>query len=968
MNGIFDPTYQYINKTIEQIFNHINKNKVDEPIWHPKQITKKQLPILFLANIQSIANKLDETEYILNPLNANIACLTETWLSDKNKSTLSFNKYIAYHLTRDKCARVSGGVSVMLTHDMISSHMKINVPKHLECLWVSCRPTWLPRMASIIIICAVYYPGSNSLYAPNQDELLDHIIINVQKLKTKYCSPLFFIMGDFNDLNIDRLLATCQLSQKVKVPTRKNKTLDYIISNANDDWYHPPTSLPKIGKGDHNPVLYTPKNYEPPPQAVNKIMKRTFLKSDIIQFGSWITHYDWKEVIDEKNANTKVTIYNKVIWEKIDKHFPEKMVKLANTDKPWMTSEIKQKILFRQKAHENKRYVECNRLAKTIQKLIFIARTNYRQKNIHLLKNVGNKNWYRQINTIINPDKCSHNKLTNIPELAGKKYETMSEIINNNFAEITSNYPPLNHEQLPSYLPHPNVSKQIDEFTTYKLLKKVANKSPGPKDIPPRILSEFCPEIATPICNIINACLKQGVFPDLWKRAKIVPIPKVASPKSLNDLRPISLTPAPGKVLEKIIAEDLASQLKLDSNQYGNVKGSSTSHYLIKLMDLAFKSTDKGKATTAVTIDYSKDFDLIDHTILVKKLIGKGISENLTMLLISFLSDQMHCTKVGNKTSKYKKITCGVPQGTVNGPKLFIVMIDGDQDDSVHSFKFVDDKTIALNYSGDPTTTIQKCLDRISKEAQENNMVINASKCHSVTFNFSEKNIEPINLTINGNKIENKSSIKLLGVTLSNDLKWAVNTNNICNKVYAMLYKISKLKSFGATQEDLINVWTTMLRPSAEYAAPLWHSSLTLCESKNLEKLQKTALAIILGKTYINFKPYYNIENNLMNYKAALSALKLDTMYDRREKLTTKFAKSLIKSEKHRNMLPGEKTFVSTRDRLIISNNNPDDKKVLVKLNEVKTNTERHYMSSIPYMTRTINKIKLTKQSLNIKK
>ena len=67
-------------------------------------------------------------------------------------------------------------------------------------------------------------------------------------------------------------------------------------------------------------------------------------------------------------------------------------------------------------------------------------------------------------------------------------------------------------------------------------------------------------------------------------------------------------------------------------------------------------------------------------------------------------------------------------------------------------------------------------------------------------------------------------------------------------------------------------------------------------------------------------------------------------------------------------MLPGEKTFVSTRDRLIISNNNPDDKKVLVKLNEVKTNTERHYMSSIPYMTRTINKIKLTKQSLNIKK
>ena len=85
-------------------------------------------------------------------------------------------------------------------------------------------------------------------------------------------------------------------------------------------------------------------------------------------------------------------------------------------------------------------------------------------------------------------------------------------------------------------------------------------------------------------------------------------------------------------------------------------------------MDLAFKNTDTGNATTAVTIDYSKAFDLIDHTILVRKLIEKGISAELTKLLISFLTDRTHCTKVGNKTSKYRKITCGVPQGTVNGP------------------------------------------------------------------------------------------------------------------------------------------------------------------------------------------------------------------------------------------------------------------------------------------------------------
>ena len=72
-----------------------------------------------------------------------------------------------------------------------------------------------------------------------------------------------------------------------------------------------------------------------------------------------------------------------------------------------------------------------------------------------------------------------------------------------------------------------------------------------------------------------------------------------------------------------------------------------------------------------------------------------------------------------------------------------------------------------------------------------------------------------------------KNSIKLLGITLSKDLNWTVNTDIVCNKVYGMLFKISKLKSFGVKCEDLLNVWSTMLRPSAEYAAPLWHSSLT---------------------------------------------------------------------------------------------------------------------------------------------
>ena len=264
------------------------------------------LPSLLVANVRSIASKLDETELVVSHLGINIIALTETWLTESNKNTVSFKGYIPYHRPREKCKRSSGGVSILVTPDMISTKLQITVPDHLECLWLSCKPIWLPRVASVIVVCAVYYPGSTSDYAPCQDELVDHIVDNVQKLKIKYSDPLFFILGDFNDLNIDPILKICQFSQKVKVPTRENAILDCIITNASDNLYNPPYTIPKIGKSDHHPILYDPKMYKPPPQVTRKVKKREFPSSSILGFGYWITRHNWYEVLDEEEADQKV--------------------------------------------------------------------------------------------------------------------------------------------------------------------------------------------------------------------------------------------------------------------------------------------------------------------------------------------------------------------------------------------------------------------------------------------------------------------------------------------------------------------------------------------------------------------------------------------------------------------------------------------------------------------------------------
>ena len=125
-----------------------------------------------------------------------------------------------------------------------------------------------------------------------------------------------------------------------------------------------------------------------------------------------------------------------------------------------------------------------------------------------------------------------------------------------------------------------------------------------------------------------------------------------------------------------------------DPTQFGNTKGSSTTHYLIKLTDEAYKSTDDSRATTAITIDYSKAFDLVDHPTLINKLIELDVRRNLIKLIISFLSNRRHYTRINETKSKLVHITCGVPQCTLNRPKQFTILIKGVKG-SISSFNFL---------------------------------------------------------------------------------------------------------------------------------------------------------------------------------------------------------------------------------------------------------------------------------------
>ena len=171
-----------------------------------RQRAGTKLPSVLLTNLQSFGmsegkDKSTELEAILNINKIDIACLTETWLTDTTKKQISIGNYTHFLTVKKEAKRASGGVSILVNENFVARELDVKVPEHIESIWLSTRPNWLPRSISVIIIAGIYYPGSRSIYAPEQEDIILHLTETVnQLLKKKYVNPLFIIMGDFNDL------------------------------------------------------------------------------------------------------------------------------------------------------------------------------------------------------------------------------------------------------------------------------------------------------------------------------------------------------------------------------------------------------------------------------------------------------------------------------------------------------------------------------------------------------------------------------------------------------------------------------------------------------------------------------------------------------------------------------------------------------------------------------------------------
>ncbi|BHF82031.1 hypothetical protein SprV_0802516700 [Sparganum proliferum] len=284
-----------------------------------------------------------------------------------------------------------------------------------------------------------------------------------------------------------------------------------------------------------------------------------------------------------------------------------------------------------------------------------------------------------------------------------------------------------------------------------EVLKLKEAKSPGPDEIPAKLLKELATELAEPLCLLFQASLDEGRLPPEWKTVWTSPIHKSGSRASANNYRPVSLTSICCKVMERIIKRELMRFLEqhhlLSNAQHGYRRGRSCLTNLLYCLDQWTRWIDEGNVVHVAYIDFKKAFDSVPHQLLYK-LSRIGVRGKLLKWIENFLIGRSQTARLGGQQSTEVTVTSGVPQGSVLGPILFLIYID----DCIHGLDcdiamFADDiKLWTVIRNEDDEAKLQANSDRLEQ------WILNSvSFCHwgGNIFYFQDIYLDDLHLPCN---------------------------------------------------------------------------------------------------------------------------------------------------------------------------------------------------------------------------
>ena len=737
-----------------------------------------------------------------------------------------------------------------------------------------------------------------SLYRPPRNTKLQKFYENLENLVNKKNAidknATYDILGDFNINLFNSKLredffenSLCNgLLPIITRPTRITENTSSLIDNilTNDPTNTQCCIMPST-ISDHFHLILSRSTIKQNSKTLESLY-RPISDENLECLKEKLSNFNWNTILSSNDPHYVSDLFLKTIQTSFEHSFPAKTKKQSfkQSQCPWINKELKEKEkeemkLYLKKVsnptlaniHNHKTY------KKDLKKLKRSAKQTY-YKNILGINYSNPKKTWQILNSLRDNNKKTKDPLNKEFKINGdttsdtKKIADGFNIFFTNIGPTLGNKIKTTKEAHLKYIKRCESTFKFEELSGNDILNFVSQLKPklssGPDGIPTKIIKQIATLIKEPLTHFINLSLRTGYIHPRLKEAKVIQLFKSGDKDLFTNHRPISLLNAISKLLEKVAHHQLYNYL--DSNniisekQFGFRTNHSTTHAMLDFINHIYKNIINQKHSAAIFIDLSKAFDTTDHEILLSKLEKYGIRETELLFFKNYLTGRKQYTVFYDTVSEWLEILCGVPQGSILGPLLFIIYInDFPKAVNLETTLFADDTTLIK--SDESLQALELNVNQNLKLANDwftaNKLTLNVGKTKVMLFSHRIVT-EPTNFTINNIKIEQvgeaykEKFTKFLGFHLDENLSWKYHIEEIRKKASSGAYILYATKNLLDTKNKL-GIYHALVSSHLNYGISVWGDSKT-SYIKKIETIQRKATrSIVNGKYNAHTEPIF---------------------------------------------------------------------------------------------------------------